>query len=61
MRQGSGLAALKVTDFSVPFLNDSYAVQLTGSTTGETVAFSKRTTTGFTVASSNPQSTAEVC
>lgn len=52
---------MQVTDFSVPFLNDSYAVQLTGSTTGETVAFSKRTTTGFTVASSNPQSTAEVC
>lgn len=46
--------------FAFPFLNSIYAVQLTGDTTGETFAFSKRTTTGFTITSSNPQSTAEV-
>jgi hypothetical protein len=47
--------------FAVPFLNDGYSVQLTGNVTGETFAFSKQSTGGFTVSSSNTSSTAEVC
>jgi len=43
------------------FVNDRYSVQLTGNTTAETFAFSNRTETGFTITSSNPDSTAEVC
>jgi hypothetical protein len=46
--------------FPVPFLNDHYAVLLTGNTTAENFSFSERTTTGFTVASSNSDSTARV-
>lgn len=47
--------------FTTPFLNDHYAVQLTGNTTGENFAFTGRTAAGFIIESSNTSSTARVC
>lgn len=47
--------------FVVPFLNDGYAVQLTGDAAGETFTFAHRAVDGFTINSSNRQSTADVC
>lgn len=54
-------AGTAAVTFTTPFLNDHYAVQLTGDTTGENFAFTGRTASGFSIESSNGSSAARVC